>query len=52
MELKDQPLKSMLARGLGDVPHISGRLHRIARASGAGLRVADWLFKVAVQGGA
>ncbi len=52
MELKEQPLATTLARRLGDVPHVSGLLHRIARVSGAGDRVADWLLKVAVQRGA
>lgn len=52
MELKEQPLATTLARRLGDVPHVSGLLHRITRVSGAGERVADWLLKVAVERGA
>jgi hypothetical protein len=52
MELKEQPRATTLARRLGDVPHVSGLLRRIARAGGAGERVAEWLFKVAVLRGA
>jgi len=52
MELKEQPLVPSLARKLGEVPHVSGLLRRIERASGAGERVVDWLLKVAVERGA
>ncbi len=52
MELKDQPFAPTLAQKLGDVPHVSGLLRRIAQLSGAGERVADWLLKVAVGRGA
>ncbi|HXG47037.1 MAG TPA: hypothetical protein VNO52_05385 [Methylomirabilota bacterium] len=52
MELKEQPLATTLARRLGDVPHVSGLLRRIARISGADDRVTNWLLKVAVQRGA
>jgi hypothetical protein len=52
MELKDQARPVMLAQQLGEVPHVSGLLRRIARASGAGERVAEWLMKVAIQRGA
>lgn len=52
MELKEQPFAPTLARKLGDVPHVSGLLRRIAQLSGAGERVAEWLFKVAVARGA
>lgn len=52
MKLKDQPLVETFACGQGDVPHVSGLLRRIARQSGAGQRVADWLVKVAIQRGA
>ena len=41
-----------LAHKLGEVPHDSGLLRRIARLSGAGDHVADWLLKVAVERGA
>ena len=52
MELKEQPLALTLARKLGDVPHVSGLLHRLAHTSGAGDHIADWLLKVAVERGA
>ena len=52
MELKEQPSPQTLAHKLGDVPHVSGLLRRIAQLSGAGDRVAEWLLKVAVERGA
>jgi hypothetical protein len=52
MELKEQPLATTLAWRLGEVPHVSGLLRRLARSSGAGNRVTEWLFKVAVERGA
>jgi hypothetical protein len=52
VELKDQAAQPTLAHELGDVPHVSGFLRRIAQISGAGERVADWLLKVAVERGA
>lgn len=52
MELKDQPFAPTLAHKLGDVPHVSGWLRRIAQLSGAGERVAEWLLKIAVARGA
>ncbi len=52
MEFKEQPLATTLAGRMGDVPHVSGLLRRVARESGAGDRVFDWLFKVAVERGA
>lgn len=52
MELKEQPFAATLARRLGDVPHVSGLLRRLARTSGAYDRIADWLLKVAVERGA
>ena len=52
MELKEQPLAPTLARKLGDVPHVSGPLRRLAHTSGARDRIADWLLKVAVERGA
>gem|GEM_PF-5729666 len=36
MELKDQPFTPTLAHRLGEVPHVSGLLRRIAQLSGAG----------------
>jgi hypothetical protein len=52
VELKEQPLAPTLAHKLGDVPHVSGLLRRIAQLSGAGERVAEWLLKVAIGRGA
>lgn len=52
MKLKEQPFEPSLARRLGEVPHVSGLLRRIARITGAGERVADWLLKAAVIRGA
>lgn len=52
MELKEQQAMPTLAHKLGEVPHVSGLLRRIAQTSGAGDRVVDWLLKVAVQRGA
>ena len=52
MELKEQSFAPTLAHKLGDVPHVSGLLRRIAQLSGAGERVADWLLKVAIARGA
>jgi hypothetical protein len=36
MELNEQPFAPTLAQELGDVPHVSGLLRRIAQISGAG----------------
>jgi hypothetical protein len=52
MELREQPFAPTLAINLGEVPHVSGLLRRIAQLSGAGELVAEWLFKVAVERGA
>jgi hypothetical protein len=52
VELKDQAFAPTLAHKLGDVPHVSGLLRRIAQLSGAGERVPEWLLKVAVGRGA
>ena len=52
MELKEQTATPTLAHKLGDVPHVSGLLRRIAQLSGAGERVAEWLLKVAIARGA
>lgn len=52
MELKEQASALTLARRLGDVPHVSGLLRRLARASGAADRIGEWLLKAAVQRGA
>ncbi len=52
MELKEQPFTPTLARRLGEVPHVSGLLRRLARMSGAGERIGEWLLKLAVERGA
>lgn len=52
MDLNDQAVAPTLAHKLGDVPHVSGLLHRIAQLSGAGERIAEWLLKVAIERGA
>jgi hypothetical protein len=52
MELKEQPFAPTLARRLGEVPHVSGLLRRLAQTSGAGDRIGEWLLKAAVQRGA
>lgn len=52
VELKEQPFTPTLAHKLGEVPHVSGLLRRLAQVSGAGERVAEWLLKVAVARGA
>ena len=52
MQLKEQTAVPTLARRLGDVPHVSGLLRRLAQESGARERIADWLLKVAVARGA
>ncbi len=52
VELKDQAATPTLAQKLGDTAHVSGLAIRLARASGAGERLPEWLFKVAVARGA
>ena len=52
MELKGQPFAPTLAHKLGEVPHVSGLLRRIAQLCSAGERLTDWLLKVAVERGA
>ena len=52
MELKEQTPATTLARRLGDTAHVSGLAIRLARASGAGDRLPEWLLKVAVERGA
>ena len=41
-----------LAQKLGDTAHVSGLAIRLARVSGAGKRLPEWLLKVAVERGA
>ncbi len=52
MELETQVPATTLARKLGDAAHVSGLAIRLARVSGAGDRLPDWLLKVAVERGA
>ncbi len=52
MELKEHPPEATLARKLGDTAHVSGLAIRLARLSGAGDRLPEWLLKVAVERGA
>lgn len=52
MELNEQALATTLARKLGDTTHVSGLAIRLARLSGAGDRLPEWLLKVAVERGA
>jgi hypothetical protein len=52
VELKDQAPQTTLARRLGEPAHVSGLAIRLARLSGAGDRLPEWLLKVAVQRGA
>jgi hypothetical protein len=52
MELKDQAPAPTLARKLGDTAHVSGLAIRLARLSGAGERLPEWLLKAAVERGA
>lgn len=52
MELKDQAPTVTLARKLGDTAHVSGLAIRLARLSGAGNRLPEWLLKTAVERGA
>ena len=52
MELKEQPPIATLARKLGTPAHVSGLAIRLARSSGAGKRLPEWLLKAAVERGA
>jgi len=52
VELKDQATAPTLAQRLGDTAHVSGLAIRLARVSGAGERLPEWLLKVAVERGA
>jgi hypothetical protein len=52
MELKDHATTPTLARKLGDTAHVSGLAIRLARLSGAGQRLPEWLLKTAVERGA
>jgi hypothetical protein len=52
MELKEHAPVATLGRKLGDTAHISGLAIRLARLSGAGDRLPEWLLKSAVERGA
>lgn len=52
MELKEQAPVVTLARRLASPAHVSGLAIRLARSSGAGDRLPEWLLKVAVERGA
>lgn len=52
MELRELPPAATLARKLGDTAHVSGLAIRLARLSGAGNHLPEWLLKSAVERGA
>ena len=52
MNLKEQAPAATLARRLGETAHVSGLAIRLARLSGAGERLPEWLLKTAVERGA
>jgi hypothetical protein len=52
MKLHEELAVATLASELGDVPHVSGLAIRLARKSGAGTRLTEWLMRVAVDRGA
>jgi hypothetical protein len=52
VELNEQSSAPTLARKLGDTVHVSGLAIRLARQSGAGERLPEWLLKVAIERGA
>ena len=52
MELKEEASACTLARKLGDTTHVSGLAIRLARLSGAGDRLPEWLLRTAVARGA
>jgi len=52
MELKEQASAGTLNHKLGDTAHVSGLAIRLARMSGAGARLPEWLLKTAVERGA
>jgi len=52
VELKEQPYVATLAKKLGDTAHVSGLAIHLARVSGAGKRLPEWLLKVAIERGA
>src|SRR5512133_4262569 len=52
MELKEQASTPTLAHELGDTSRVSGLVIRLARLSGAGERLPEWLLKTAAERGA
>ena len=52
MELRDQAIGPTLAHKLGEPAHVSGLAVYLAKQSGAGDRLPEWLLKAAVQRGA
>lgn len=52
MELNEQAPAATLARNLGEPAHVSGLAIRLARVTGAGERLSEWLLKAAVARGA
>jgi hypothetical protein len=52
VELNEQASVATLARKLGETAHVSGLAIRLARLSGAGDRLPEWLLKTAVERGA
>jgi hypothetical protein len=52
MELTEERPVSSLAGKLGDTVHVSGLAMRLARSSGTGNRLPEWLLKIAVERGA
>lgn len=52
MELNEHVPAATLARKLGDTAHVSGLAIRLARLSGGGDRLPEWLLKIAVERGA
>jgi hypothetical protein len=52
MEPKEQGPAATLAHKLGDTAHVSGLAIRLARLSGAGNQLPEWLLKIAVERGA
>ncbi len=52
MELNEQPTRITLARKMGTPAHVSGLAIRLARVTGAGDHLPEWLLKTAVERGA
>ena len=52
VKLNEQMFAPTLSQKLGDAAHVSSLAIRLAKASGAGERLPEWLLKVAVARGA